>query len=528
LLLIACANIANLLMARGAERTAEYSLRLALGASRGRLFGQTLLEGLVMSALAILASMPLLAVGLGLSRRQIPASVLRFVPGWSFIRIDLTLFLATALLGTIAMLIFSLLPAFQAVRAQVADTLRQSGRTLTPGRNRQWLRSALATTQVALALALLFAATLTMKGADQTVNGMLGFDKNNLLIAQLNLPERTYSDAEVRRRFITNVMDTMRTIPAVQGIGATSIPPAAFNNSSRKVYPEGRQLTEAEARFAEYRRTTPDYFAAMRIPLLRGRLFTDDDRTETTQVAIVSTGFARQYWGDDDTLGRRFKMDTNGQMLTVVGVVGNVRHNWFVKQDATVYRPITQEAPYSVAFAVRTIGDPTALAGDVRRAVTRADPDQPIASLAPMTLLVEDRAAGFVFIARALTVVGVIALVLSIMGIYSLMTFLTTQRTQEIGVRMALGAGRWEIVRATTRRAVAIIAAGTISGAVLAILLGRIMRAMLSGLVATDLPASAAQLGALVAVLSAVALAAAYLPARRAAGIDPMAALRES
>lgn len=524
LLLIACANIANLLMARGAERTAEYSLRLALGASRMRLFGQTLLEGLLMALLAVLASMPLLAIGLGLSRASIPASVLRFIPGWAFIRIDLTLFVATALLGSVAMMLFSLLPAFQAVRAQVADTLRQSGRTLTPGRNRQWLRSALATTQVSLALALLFAATLSMKAADRTINGVLGFDKNDVLVAQLNLPERNYADAEVRRRFVTGVIDSMRSIPAVSSIGATSIIPAAFNNSSRKVYPEGRQLTEAEARWAEYRRSTPGYFSAMRIPLLRGRLFTDADRPDATQVALVSTGFAHRYWGDDDPLGKRFKMDTNGQLLTVIGVVGNVRHNWFVAQDDAVYRPITQEAPYSVAFAVRTVGDPTALAGDLRRAVAKVDADQPIASLSTMNRLVEERAAGFVFIARALTIVGTIALVLSIMGIYSLMAFLTTQRTQEIGVRMALGAGRWEIVRATTRRAVAITIVGTIVGSVLAMLMGRLMQTLLYGLIVT----SVAQLAALALILSMAALVAAYLPARRAALLDPMAALRES
>jgi putative ABC transport system permease protein len=417
-----------------------------------------------------------------------------------------------------------LLPAFQAVRAQVADTLRQSGRTMTPGRNRQWLRSALATTQVSLALALLFASTLTMTAADKTVNGRLGFDKNNVLVAQLNLPERNYTDPDVRRRFVTSVIDAMRSIPAVSEIGATSIIPAAFNNSSRKVFPEDRQLTETEARFAEYRRVTPAYFAAMRTPVLRGRLFNDADRPDTTPVAIVSAGFAHQYWGDDDPIGKRFKIDTNGPMLAVIGVVGNVRHNWFVPQDAAVYRPMTQDASYSVAFAVRTAGDPVELSGDLRRAVATADPDQPIASLTSLNQLVEERAAGFAFIARALTIVGVIALGLSVMGIYSLMAFLTAQRTQEIGVRMALGARRWDVVRAVTRRAVTITIAGAVIGSLLAFGLGRIMESVLFGLVANDL----IQLATLAIVLGAAALVAAYLPARRAAGIDPMAALRES
>jgi predicted lysophospholipase L1 biosynthesis ABC-type transport system permease subunit len=208
----------------------------------------------------------------------------------------------------------------------------------------------------------------------------------------------------------------------------------------------------------------------------------------------------------------------------VVGVTGNVVHNWFVRQFETVYRPITQVAPYSVAFTVRTVGDPVTVAGDLRRAVSKADADQPIASLAPLATLVEERAAGFVFIARALGVVGAIALVLSIMGIYSLMAFLTTQRTQEIGVRMALGASRWQVIRATTTRAIGITAFGATVGSALALGVGRVMESLLFGLVNIDL----LQLGALVLALAAVALAAAYVPARRAAQIDPMTALRES
>jgi putative ABC transport system permease protein len=524
LLLIACANIANLLMARGAERSSEYALRLALGASRARIFTQTLIEGLLLSAIAVIASIPLLAIGLGLSRASIPASVLRFVPGWSFIRIDMTLLLATALLGTIAMVAFSLLPAIQAMRAQVSETLRQSGRSLTPGRNRQWLRSALAATQVALALALLFASTMSLDAADRTVNGVLGFDKRNVLIAQLNLPERNYSDAETRRRFITDVMDAMRGIPAVSEIGATNIIPNAFNNQSRRFFPEGVELKEHEARFAQYRSADSGYFSAMKIPLVRGRLFDGSDRLDGQQVAIVSATLARSYWGDDDPLGKRFKLAIDGPWITVVGVSGDVVHNWFVREFETVYRPLSQTAPYSVAFALRSVGDPRALAGDLRRAVAKVDADQPIASLDALETLVEERAAGFAFIARALGVVGAIALVLSIMGIYSLMAFLTAQRTQEIGVRMALGAGRWQVVRATTARAIAITAVGSVAGALLAFALGRAMQSVLFGLVTTSLT----QLSALIVVLGSAALIAAYLPARRAARIDPMAALRES
>lgn len=524
LLLVACANVANLLMARGAERSSEYALRLALGAHRGRLFAQTMLEGLLLSILAIALSMPLLAIGLGLSRASIPASILRFIPGWDFIRIDLQLFLMTALLGTIAMMIFSLLPALQAVRAQVSDTLRQSGRTLTPGRNRQLLRSALATTQIALALSLLFVSSLALSAADHAINGRLGFDKNNVLVAQLNLPERSYQDPEKRRQLVARVNETMRAIPAVSELGTTSLIPGAFNNTSRKVYPEGTNLTESEARWAQYRRVTPDYLSTMKVPLLRGRVFNDGDRDNTTPVVIVSTGLASHYWPNQDPLGKRFRLETEGPWMTVVGVSGDVVHNWFVKQTHTVYRPISQDAPLSLAFVMRTVGDPTALAGDLRRAIAAVDPDQPIASLTSLEQTIGERAAGFLFIARALGVVGGLALVLSVMGIYSLMAFLTAQRTQEIGVRMALGAGRWHVVRAASRRAALITLAGTAIGAVLAFALGRVVESLLLGMVTTDVTL----LAIMMAAIAAAAMLAAYFPARRASRIDPMTALRET
>jgi putative ABC transport system permease protein len=522
LLLIACANIANLLMARGSERSAEYSLRLALGASRARLFSQTLLEGVLLSGMAVMLSMPLLAIGLGLSRAAIPASVIRFLPGFAFIEIDLRLFAVTALLGSAAMLTFSLLPALQAVRTQVAESLRQSGRTLTSGRNRQWLRSALATTQMALALALLFASTMALAAADRAVNGVLGFDKQNVLVGQLVFPTRTYEDAEKRRQFVTKVVEAMRSTPAITQIGVTSHIPAGFGGNTRRFFPDGVQVTESEARAVDFRRVTTEFFSALKIPLLRGRWFDDSDRSDTTPVAVVSTAVAQRYWGDEDPIGKRFKVAIDGPLFTVIGVSGNVMHNWFIRREETVYRPISQDAPYTVAFAVRTIGDPTTLSGDLRRAVAAADPDQPM-SLVSLDQLVADRAGGFTFIAQALGVVAVIALVLSILGIYSLMAYLTAQRTHEIGVRMALGAGRWQVVRATTKRALGITVVGTVAGAALAFALGRAMQAMLQGFVTTNL----VQLLAIVMMLAAAGLLAAYFPARRAAGIDPMSALRE-
>ena len=524
LLLIACANVANLLMARGSERSAEYAVRLALGASRARLFTQTVLEGLALSILAVLLAVPLTSMSLGVSKASIPASVLRFIPGWGFIRVDMQLFAATALLGTLAMLLFSTIPAVQAMRAHVADTLRQSGRTMTSSRQRQWLRSMLATTQVALALALIFGSTLAITAADRTVNGALGFDKYNVLVGTVSLPERKYSDPEKRRQFVNGVMDGLRSIPAATDIGVTNNIPAGFNNNGRPFFPEGVELEPTEARVVNYRLSTNSYFSALKIPLLRGRWFESTDRPDTVQVAIVSGSLARRYWPNEDALGKRFKLATDGAWLTVVGVAGDVVHNWFSRREDAVYRPIEQSPPYGGDFVIRTVGDPTALAADFRRAVAAMDPDQPVAALTTLEQMVEDRAGGFTFIARALGVVALIALVLSLLGIYSLMAFMTTQRTQEIGVRMALGAGRWQVIRAISRRALVITLIGTAAGTALAFGVGNIMQSVLFGIVTTSMMT----LVAIALLLTAAALIAAYLPARRAAGIDPMSALRDS
>ncbi|MEO8682230.1 MAG: ADOP family duplicated permease, partial [Vicinamibacterales bacterium] len=499
LLLIACANIANLLLARGGERSQEFAVRLALGASRTRLFWQTILEGLILAGGAVAASVPLAWVGVGLSRSSIPDSVIRFVPGWNFIRLDGRLLVFTALLGTVAMLLFSIVPAVQATRSQVGDSLRQSGRSLTPGRRRNWTRNLLATAQVALTLAVLFGSGLMLSAARGAVNGALGFDKENVLFAQMNLPERSYEALDKRRRLITGVLASMRAIPAASQAGFTTHMPYSGSNTDRQFRPEGRDLREDEVRRADYRLISAEYFSVMRIPFLSGRLFTDADRDTTTPVAIVSRSLAEEYWPGQDPLGRRFKLTADGAWITIVGVSGNVVHDWFERRrDRTVYRPVMQELPLRTVFAIRTVGDPMSLAGDLRRAVAAADPDLPIAELNSLEGAMKDRVAGLTFIANSLGVVALIAFVLAMMGIYSLMAYITSQRTQEIGVRMALGATWWQVVRLTTSQALKIAAAGTAAGAVLSFGLGRLMQSVLFGIVSSSM----LQLAALVAVLT--------------------------
>jgi putative ABC transport system permease protein len=523
LMLIACANIANLLLARGTERAQEYAVRLALGAARGRLAWQTILEGSILAGVAVAVALPIGWALIGVTRASIPAAVIRFIPGFDYIQLSASVFVAMALAAVAATLLFALMPAVHAASAGVSVGLRHGGRTFTSSRQRQWLRSALATAQVALTLALLFGSVLALGGARRAVDGAFGFDKRNLLVGRLMLPERPYAEAEKRRQFINKVLDSMRAIPAVSSVSMISNLPYAGGNTMREFWPEGAVLDAREVRQVDYRRASPEYFATMRLPLVSGREFNDGDRTDTMPVAIVSGSLVERYWPGQDPLGRRFKITANGEWVTVVGVVGDVLHDWFTQRRApTIYRPLAQEAPFAHAFVVRTIGDPESVAGDLRRAVAGADADQPISDLKSMDALITDRTAGLTFIARALGVVAVIAFVLAMTGLYSVMAFIASRRTQEIGVRIALGADSWQVIRIATAPAVRITAAGIVIGGLIAAALGQLMESVLKGGIA----ANSWYLGGLIVMLAMVALTAAYFPARRAAAIDPTIALR--
>jgi predicted permease len=527
LLLIACANIANLLLARGSERSQEFALRMALGGGRARLLAQLMIEAGLLTALAVVVAVPLAAAGIALSRASIPPAIIRFIPGWDYLALSPTLFLVMTLVGIVATVLFALVPALQTLRAEVAATLRQGGRTVTTARHRQWLRHALAGAQVAITLALLAGALFMLGAADRAINGAMGFDKRGLLVARLALPEAAYGDEERRRQFITGVLERMRSIPAVSQAAMVSNLPYSGNNQSRQLWPEG-VTRESEVRAVDYRRITLNYFETMGIPLLAGRSLTADDREGTQQVAVISRSLADRYWPNADPLGRQFRLSSaqgqpDGEPITVVGVAGDVLHDWFQQRRApTVYRPLAQDAPYSHAFVIRAVGDPLNVAGDVRRAVRATDPDQPILSLQTMENLIEDRTAGISFIANTITVVASIALVLAITGLYSVMSYLVSRRTQELGVRLALGATRWQVVTLTTRQGVYITLAGLVAGVMAAFALGRLMESALFGIVSMSL----VQLLALVIVVATVSLLASYLPARRTARLDPTVALR--
>ena len=523
LLLIACANIANLLLARGTERSQEFAMRLALGSGRFRLASQLFLEGTVLALAATVVAVPLAWAGIGMSRASIPLSIIRFVPGWQYLTLSLPVFLSTAALGLLAMIAFSLVPALQASRSPVMESLRAGARTVTASRQRQWLRNGLAAAQVALTLALLFGSGLMLSAADSAVNGAIGFDKNHLLVARLVLPERPYELPAKRLRFTDTVLERVREIPAVSSAAMVSALPYGGNNNTRGFYPEGVTLTPAEVRYVDFRRASPDYLSTMKIPILAGRGLSDADRADGPPVAVVSQLLAERYWPSADAIGRRFKLAADGPWITVVGVSGDIVHDWFQRlRRPTVYRPIAQDPAYTQAFVLRTVSEPTSVASELRRAVAAADPDQPIVEIKPMPELMADRAAGVTFIARSLGVVALIALVLATMGLYSLMAFNVSRRTQELGVRMALGATRWQVIGLTIGQGARITLAGLVVGGAAAVGIGQLMESTLFGSVSN----SVGQLVLLVVFVALVSVAASVVPAHRTSRVDPMAALR--
>ncbi len=523
LLFVACANVLNLLLARGIERQQEFAVRLALGASRGRIIRQLLIEGAILAGLAVVCSIPLSWIGVRSQQLSLPASLIRFVAGWEYLRLDVRALLVTAGLAAIATVLFSLAPALQASRGVVADALRQGGRTTTAGRQRSWGRAFVASTQIALTLALLTGSALAISAAYNATRGALGFDPSNVLVGRLLLPNNPYDDKTKRMQFMETVLERMRAVPAVRMAAVTSAPPYGSLNTRRPFYPEGVTLQPADVRNVDLRRVTPQYLDTMRIPLLRGRGLVESDLESTDPVALVSQNLAERYWPGADPLQRRFQLAENGAWIMVVGVVGDVTHDWFLDQrNPTVYRPAHQDPPYNMTIVVRSAGDPLPLASDLRRAIGAADPNQPVRELMSMQEMVDTKATGLYIAAKTLSTIGGVALLLALMGIYSLMSYLASRRTQEIGVRMAFGATRGDVVRLTLGQAGRITIAGLVVGLGLAYALSAAMQALMFGAVASNplLPLGIA------ALLATAALAASYLPARRAAGLDPTVALR--
>jgi len=526
-MLIASVNVANLILARGAERQREMALRLALGAGRGRIVRQLLTEGVVTALAAAALSVPLVALGSRAMRDPMPAELLRYLPGWDHLGADWRTFAFTAVLAVLAAAVFSMIPARRAWAASLSDVLHDGGRGTTVGGARQRGRNALVVFQMAAALVLMATAGLAVRSARDLLRGPQGYDPDRLLTFEVRLNEHTYAEPARRLTFVRDVRERLGRLPGVTDVTTANVLPARNGNNLQGVEVEGQPLAKnADPPSVDARWVEPNYFATMRLPVLQGRGIEEADVETSQPVVVVSRSFAQKFWPGQDAIGRRFRtVDPASETpwLTVVGISGDVVHQWVMRRNwPTMYRPMRQEPRLRLAFAMRTTGDPDALMPAVGRALKDVDPDQPADDVMSMRRAIARGTIGIQYVAGIMSAFGVLALVLALSGVYGILSYRVSLRTTEIGVRMALGATRRDVLALTLGQAARLSAIGLAAGAVLAFGMARVLSSALRGAVASD----PGMVALTTAALALAALVAAWVPSRRAMGIEPAMALR--
>jgi len=526
-MLIASVNVANLILARGAERQREMALRLALGAGRGRILRQLLTEGVVTAMAAAALSVPLVALGSRAMRDPMPAELLRYLPGWDHLGADWRTFAFTAVLAVLAAAVFSMIPARRAWAASLSDVLHDGGRGTTVGGARQRGRNALVVFQMAAALVLMATAGLAVRSARDLLRGPQGYDPDRLLTFEVRLNEHTYAEPARRLTFVRDVRERLGRLPGVTDVTTANVLPARNGNNWQGVEVEGQPLAKnADPPSVDARWVEPNYFATMRLPVLQGRGIEEADVEASQPVVVVSRSFAQKFWPGQDAIGRRFRtVDPASETpwLTVVGISGDVVHQWVMRRNwPTMYRPMRQEPRLRLAFAMRTTGDPDALMPAVGRALKDVDPDQPADDVMSMRRAIARGTIGIQYVAGIMSAFGVLALVLALSGVYGILSYRVSLRTTEIGVRMALGATRRDVLALTLGQAARLSAIGLAAGAVLAFGMARVLSSALRGAVASD----PGMVALTTAALALAALVAAWVPSRRAMGIEPAMALR--
>ena len=522
-LLIACANVANLLLAKAAVREREMAIRTAMGAARGRLIIQMMTE----SVLLALAGGVLGLLLARLSMRVLVALIPTGLPGASQLSIDGRLLAFTLGISLLTGIVFGIAPALETTSLEVSEKLKEGGRAGVGGKRRRF-RDALVVAEVALALILLVSAGLLL----QTLRNLhaidAGFNPENILTMSTRLPSPKYADPSKRLAYFEAVVQKIRGLPSVVSAGFTSNLPFTSQGYTADFSIEGRPFAPGTSQNALYREVTNDYLQTLRVRLLEGRLFGNDDRANSLPVVIINETFKKQYWPNESPLGKRIQTSgDNTPFQTIVGVVADVRERGLeLDMKPAVYLPVMQvpfgwNTPHQLA--IRTAMDPHAIAKAAREAIWAVDRDQPIADVRTMDDIVDLEVANHKQQTALLGTFAALALVLASLGIYGVLSYAVTQRTREIGVRVALGASIGDVTRMVVGHGIALTVLGIAIGTGVALAVTRSMTKLLVGVKAAD-PAIYV---AVAVLLSIVALVACYVPAARAARVDPTVALRE-
>jgi putative ABC transport system permease protein len=526
-LLIACANVTHLLLAQFSARQTELAVRLAIGAGRVRIIRQVLTENLLLSALGAACGLMLAAGMLQTVRLLGP----RDLPRLQEVALDIRVVIFTLAIACASALLFGLLPVLQLARADVSERALMPGRTHTATRANSLTRATLIVAEVALSLMLVIGAGVMVRSFVRLQQVDKGFDPSHRLTFGVVLPAARFPDAARMRAFATELTERLRRQPGVETIGVTSVLPLGGNDFADGYFVEGYTApTPGDPAIAGMRAVSPAYFNAMGIRVVRGRTFTDADREGTQLVAVVNESFARRYIANRDPIGVRFNGGTDTPWITIIGIVGDVKHRGLdEKTRPEAFFPYPQMSDRVVSrwmrgffFVIRTAVEPTTIENAIRTDVRRQDPQLPVLDLKPMDAVVSDSIATPRFRTLLIGAFGLTAILLAAVGIFGVISYLVTQRTKEIGIRIALGAQPYDVRRVVMGRALTLTATGIALGLAGAWLLRTSLQRVLFEISPTD-PLT---LAASAALLLAIACAAAYLPSRRATRIDPMVACR--
>lgn len=529
-LLIGCVNIANLLLARASGRRREMAIRLALGAGRRRLVMQLLTESLLLSfiggvvALLVVASLMKVLIGF------LPAEM----PRLNEIGINPTVLIFVFVISTLTGLLFGLVPALQTSRPNVVENLKDGTLGAGTGVAHQRFRNGLVVVEFALSLVLMIAAGLLLKSFSRLLDVNPGFDPQNITLARIwlpvpNNPEKDqYRDVKKRSAFTREVLQKAKALPGVKYAAITNgnAVPMGGQQFSGPFTGEDLASLDSSVPTAQGAAVSPDYFQLMGTPLLRGRMFVDNDDLTAAPVVLINDALAQRYFANMDPIGHRVKRggrDSKAPWLTIVGVVGNIKTAGFDQPaQPQMYSPIFQNPNYSMAVFLKTDSSLASLVPSLREQLKTVDPNLPLFGERTMESIVADSLAQRRLAMQVVGLFGVLALLLASIGIYGVMAYSVNQRTREIGIRVALGASKGTILRWVLRQGLVLIAIGVATGLIAAFALMRLLRTLLFGVATTDIVTYAALAG----VLGVVALVACYIPARRATKVDPLVALR--
>ncbi len=523
-LLIACANVANLMLARASGRQKEIALRAALGASRWRIIRQLLTESVIVALLGGALGILVAFWGIDALKAANPGDAAKFAPGWYQLGINFSVLTFTLGLSVLSGLIFGLAPAWQVSKPNLNDALKEGGRQTSGGSHR--LRSSLVVFEVALSLMLLIGAGLLGRSFLSLLKTSAGFNPDSLMTMALVLPRAKYKEDPQRATFYQDLAQRVKSLSGVESAAFVNYLPLGGANSSDAYLVEGApEPPPGQENDGRYRVCTPDYFQTMQIPILKGRGFTEQDKAGAPPVVIVNEAFAQKHWPGGDAVGKRIRfygpLDRN-PWLEIVGISRDVRHELHLAVTPEYYLPHAQDSWSAMVLVARTKVEPGAMTAAIKQQVWAIDKDQPVFDVFTMQEVRSSSVALYTFSSMMLGIFAGVALLLASLGIYGVMAFAVTQRTHEIGIRMALGARAPDVLKLVVKHGMTLALIGVGVGLAGAWVLTRFMEKLLVGVGSTDL----LTFTVVSACLLVAALLACYLPARRATKVDPLVALR--